>query len=225
MLSLVSFNSGKFAPLVTRTKPNPSVPAIQDPDLFTIAGPPYPGSPTPPPYTSYPAPPEPVTPPPVVYTQTQQSYVATTAPAPAVEVVTEAAAEIKIADVMATKMTPFVDLGEAAEDGTDAGLKEVKEVMKEIMQDSMPEVMKEAIKELPRSSEQGVVKVQLTEDDIRDIMEAVKKETEEAESHSITKTDLVEMAVERLREMEDKLGSDDEDDDGNHNFQAIFLSW
>ena len=219
MLSLVSFNSGKFAPLVTRTKPNPSVPAIQDPDLFTIAGPPYPGSPTPPPYTSYPAPPEP----PVVYTQ--QSYVTTTAPAPAVEVVTEAAAEIKIADVMATKMTPFVDLGEAAEDGTDAGLKEVKEVMKEIMQDSMPEVMKEAIKELPRSSEQGVVKVQLTEDDIRDIMEAVKKETEEAETHSITKTDLVEMAVERLREMEDKLGSDDEDDDGNHNFQAIFLSW
>ena len=213
---MVSFNSGKFAPLVTRTKPNPSIPAIQDPDLFTIAGPPYPGSPTPPPYTSYPAPPEPVTPPPVVYTQ--QSYVASTAPAPAVEVVTEAAAEIKIADVMATKMTPFVDLGEAAEDGTDAGLKE-------IMQDSMPEVMKEAIKELPRSSEQGVVKVQLTEDDIRDIMEAVKKETEEAETHSITKTDLVEMAVERLREMEDKLGSDDEDDDGNHNFQAIFLSW
>merc|ERR1712154_444346 len=99
---------------------------------------------------------------------------------------------------MGTKMTPFVDLGEAAEDGTDAG-------MKEIMQDSMPEVMKEAIKELPRSSEQGVVKVQLTEDDIRDIMEAVKKETEEAETHSITKTDLVEMAVERLREMEDKL--------------------
>ena len=97
---------------------------------------------------------------------------------------------------MATKMTPFVDLGltESLEDGTDEAPKLT------IKQEAVE------VEELPKSSGKGVVKVQLTENDIRDIMKSIKEEAEEAEGHTITKTDLVEMAVERLKEMEDKLG-------------------
>ena len=187
----VSFNSAKFAPLVSRLPASPSLATIQDPDLFTIAGPPYPSLPTPPPYTSYPVTQAPVKPQ-IFYNQ--QSYVSTSAP---IDIVTESPeSDPKIADVMATKMTPFVDLGltESLEDGTDEGLTELT-------------IKQEAVEELPKSSGKEVVKVQLTENDIRDIMKSIKEEAEEAEGHTITKTDLVEMAVERLKEMEDKLGN------------------
>ena len=195
-----SFNSAKFAPLVTRLAPSPSLATIQDPDLFTIAGPPYPSHPTPPPYTSYPVTPAPAKPQ-VVYNQ--QSYVSTSAPAPVDIVTVSPETAPKIADVMATKMTPFVDLGltESLEDVEDEALKEVEAPELVIEQE-----VKEVTKELPKPSEKGVVKVQLTENDIHDIMMAIKKETEEEEGHTMTKTDLVEMAVERLKEMEDKLG-------------------
>ena len=181
-----SFNSDKFAPLVTRLPASPSLATIQDPDLFTIAGPPYPSQPTPPPYTSYPVTPAPVQP---------QFDIVTESPETAQ----------KIADVMVTKMTPFVDLGltESLEDGADEALKEVEAPVLTIEQET-----KEATDELPKSSGKGVVKVQLTENDIKDIMMAIKEETEEEEGHTLTKTDLVEMAVERLKEMEDKLGND-----------------
>ena len=185
----VSFNSDEFAPLVSRLPASPSLATVQDPDLFTIAGPPYPSHPTPPPYTSYPVTQAPVKPQ-IVYNQ--QSYVSTSAP---VDIVTESPESVpKIADVMATKMTPFVDLGltESLEDGVE----EAPELA----------IKQEAVEELPKSSDKGVVKVQLTENDIRDIMKSIKEEAEEAEGHTITKTDLVEMAVERLKEMEDKLG-------------------
>lgn len=195
-----SFNSDKFAPLVTRLPASPSLATIQDPDLFTIAGPPYPSQPTPPPYTSYPVTPAPVQP---QFVYNQQSYVSTLAP---VDIVTESPETAqKIADVMVTKMTPFVDLGltESLEDGADEALKEVEAPVLTIEQET-----KEATDELPKSSGKGVVKVQLTENDIKDIMMAIKEETEEEEGHTLTKTDLVEMAVERLKEMEDKLGND-----------------
>ena len=197
----VSFNSAKFAPLVSRLPASPALVTIQDPDLFTIAGPPYPSHPTPPPYTSYPVTQAPVKPQSIY---NQQSYVSTSAP---VDIVTESPeSDPKIADVMATKMTPFVDLGltETLEDGTDEGLTETLEDGT----DEAPEltIKQEAVEELPKSSGKGVVKVQLTENDIRDIMKSIKEEAEEAEGHTITKTDLVEMAVERLKEMEDKLG-------------------
>ena len=181
-----SFNSDKFAPLVTRLPASPSLATIQDPDLFTIAGPPYRSQPTPPPYTSYPVTPAPVQP---------QFDIVTESPETAQ----------KIADVMVTKMTPFVDLGltESLEDGADEALKEVEAPVLTIEQET-----KEATDELPKSSGKGVVKVQLTENDIKDIMMAIKEETEKEEGHTLTKTDLVEMAVERLKEMEDKLGNE-----------------
>ena len=127
----------------------------------------------------------------------------TSAPSPVAIVTEYPETAPKIADVMATKMTPFVDLGltESSEDGTAEALKEV-EAPELVIEQEVTEVTEE----LPKSSGKGVVKVQLTENDIRDIMMAIKEETEE-EGHTLTKTDLVEMAVERLQEMEDKLGN------------------
>ena len=185
----VSLHSASFAPHQLGLAPAP--PTLATPNLFTVAGPPYPA----------PA------------TRHYQGYTPAPAPAPEpmpMEMVTPAEPEPameELAPSAPTKMTPFVNLGTA-----EAGLMEAGVVMAEAeldtgLTEAEPPVAVESVEpeaELPRTGG-GQVTVTLDDNDIKEIMKAITEHSE-GDKHVMTKTDLVQMAVERLKEMEDKMG-------------------
>ena len=183
----VSLHSASFAPQQLALAPAP--PTLATPNLFTVAGPPY----------HAPA------------TRHYQGYTPAPAPEPMLmEVVTPAEPEPAMEELVPsapTKMTPFVNLGTA-----EAGLMEAEVMMAEEELDAglteAEPAVAEAEAELPRAGG-GQVTVTLDDNDIKEIMKAITEHSE-GDKHVMTKTDLVQMAVERLKEMEDKMGMEND---------------
>ena len=202
----VGFNSkpNQFSRLssVSVASPAPSLPLIKNQNLFTLAGPPY-SFPTPQSTTvnvaSYPT---------VSFTQTytpaptpivRQSYTHAS-PVPTVrQSYTPAPVNVPSNDeeneVIPTKMTPFVDLGLTEDAVETKDMVEIKDI----------DEVEEIIEEIPKSS--GGVKVNVLKNDSGVNKEVDSDNDVTKEKHVMTKNDLIQMAMDRLKDMEDKLGN------------------
>ena len=185
----VSLHSASFAPQQLALAPAP--PTLATPNLFTVAGPPY-HAPAPAPATRH-----------------YQGYTPAPAPEPMLmEVVTPAEPAMEeLVPSAPTKMTPFVNLGTAEAGLMEAEVMEAEAELDAGLTETEPAVAVEGVEaeaELPRAGG-GQVTVTLDDNDIKEIMKAITEHSE-GDKHVMTKTDLVQMAVERLKEMEDKMG-------------------